>query len=194
MQHTPWCNGDWWSTSNLTPRGYRPLRDTDITRLGNFLTAEFDYGDCSLTACRVAINAVASDQEFDELKDWLYALPEWDGVARLDSWLAVYCGADIEAHTSEYLAMASSKYIMQVLNRGLNPGAKADYALVLTSSQGSGKDKILESTFAPYYSESVRRHGRARLTSRWPSVEAWWRIQPKWQRGRNRRSKTRRRC
>ena len=155
VQHTPWCNPDWWSTSNLTPRGYRRLRDTDIVRLGNYLTAEYDYGDCSLTACRVAINAVAGDHEFDELKDWLDALPEWDGVGRLDNWLAVYCGADIEAHTSEYLAMVSSKYIMQALNRALNPGAKADYALVLTSSQGSGKDKILETTFAPYYSESV---------------------------------------
>ena len=155
VQRTPWCNPDWWSTSNLTPRGYRPLRDTDITRLGNYLTESYDYGDCSLTACRVAINAVAGDHEFDELKDWLHAMPDWDGVARLDNWLAGYCGADIEAHTPEYLAMASSKYIMQVLNRALNPGAKADYALVLTSSQGSGKDKILESTFAPYYSESV---------------------------------------
>ena len=155
VQRTPWCNPDWWNSSSLTPRGYRPLRDTDIVRLGNYLTEFYDYGDCSLTACRVAINAVASDHEFDELKDWLHALPDWDGVARLNSWLPVYCGADVGAHTPEYLAMVSSKYIMQVLNRGLNPGAKADYALALTSSQGSGKDKILETTFAPYYSESV---------------------------------------
>ena len=104
-----------------------------------------------------------------------------------------YCGADTEAHTPEYLAMVSSKYIMQVLNRGLNPGAKADYALVLTSSQGSGKDKILETTFAPYYSESVPSPRQSQADFAMAIAGAWWRTQPKWRRGRSRRSKTRRR-
>ena len=44
---------------------------------------------------------------------------------------------------------------MQVLNRALNPGAKADYSLVFTALQGVGKDRVLEAMFAPYYREGI---------------------------------------
>src|SRR6185295_2606043 len=44
---------------------------------------------------------------------------------------------------------------MQVLNRALNPGAKADYSLVFTGPQGVGKDRVLEAMFAPYYREGI---------------------------------------
>ena len=60
-----------------------------------------------------------------------------------------------QAHTAEYLALIGSKYIMQVLNRALNPGAKADYSLVFTALQGIGKDLVLEAMFAPYYREGI---------------------------------------
>ena len=92
---------------------------------------------------------------FDELKDWIDALPDWDGVARLDGWLATYGGADTEAHAADYLALVGAKYIMQALNRALHPGAKADYSLVFTARQGVGKDRVLEAMFAPYYREGI---------------------------------------
>ena len=104
---------------------------------------------------RAAIHAVAETHIFDELKDWIDALPDWDDVARLDGWLATYGGADTETHTAKYLALVGAKYIMQVLNRALHPGAKADYSLVFTSPQGIGKDRVLEAMFTPYYSEGV---------------------------------------
>jgi DNA polymerase I-like protein with 3'-5' exonuclease and polymerase domains len=104
---------------------------------------------------------VADTHIFDELKDWIDGLPDWDGVRRLDGWLTAYGGADAEAHTAEYLALVGSKYIMQVLNRALNPGAKADYSLVFTAPQGFGKDRTLEAMFAPYYREGIPSPGRS---------------------------------
>ena len=92
---------------------------------------------------------------FDELKDWIDTLPDWDGVARLDGWLATYGGADSKAHAAEYLALVGAKYVMQALNRAVHPGAKADYSLVFTGSQGVGKDRVLEAMFAPYYREGI---------------------------------------
>ena len=44
--------------------------------------------------------------------------------------------------------------VMQALNRALHPGAKADYSLVFTGSQGVGKDRVLEAMFAPYIGEA----------------------------------------
>jgi hypothetical protein len=152
---TPWCQPEWWSATSLTPIGCRALRDADLTELGDYLTHAYDFGACGVTACRSAINATAEAHIFDELKDWLDKLPEWDGVARLDGWLAVYAGADTETHAAEYLALIGSKFVIQALNRALHPGAKADYSLVFTSIQGVGKDLVLEAMFTPYYREGV---------------------------------------
>jgi predicted P-loop ATPase len=155
IRKTPWCQPEWWETTSLTPIGHRALRDADVTKIGDYVTQTYDFGACSVTACRCAINATAEAHIFDEIKDWMDKLPEWNGVARLGGWLAAYAGADTETHTADYLALIGSKFIMQALNRALHPGAKADYSLVFTSSQGVGKDLVLEGLFAPYYREGV---------------------------------------
>ena len=155
IRKTPWCLAEWWETTRLTPIGYRALRDADMAKLGNYLVDTYDFGACAMGASRAAINAEAEDHILDELKDWTDARPDWDGVARLGDWLVTYAGADIEAHTAEYLVLIGSKFIMQVLNRALNPGAKADYSLVFICPQGIGKDRVLEAMFAPYYREGI---------------------------------------
>jgi hypothetical protein len=66
---------------------------------------------------------VARRHIFDELKDHIGTLPDWDGTARADGWLSAYAGADTAVHSTEYLALIGSKYLMQTLNRALNPGA-----------------------------------------------------------------------
>jgi putative DNA primase/helicase len=44
---------------------------------------------------------------------------------------------------------------MQVVNRALHPGAKADYSWIFTALQEIGKDKVLEALFSPYYREGI---------------------------------------
>jgi hypothetical protein len=146
---------EWWGTTSLTPVGYRAIRDADIAGLGNYLTGTYDFGACPMHAARAAIHATAEYNPFDELKDWIGDLPDWDGVARLDTWLVDYAGADTQFYSTEYLTIIGSKYIMQVLNRGLNPGAKADYALVFVALQGFYKDRTIEAMFSPYYCEGI---------------------------------------
>jgi DNA polymerase I-like protein with 3'-5' exonuclease and polymerase domains len=155
VRKTPWCLPEWWQTTCLTPVGYRALRDADIAELGNYLTQAYDFGACAMQASRAAIHATADTFIFDELNNWFEDTPDWDGVVRLDGWLVTYAGADPQAHTAEYLALIGSKYLMQVLHRALNPGAKADYSLVFTAPQGFGKDRTLEAMFSPYYREGI---------------------------------------
>jgi DNA polymerase I-like protein with 3'-5' exonuclease and polymerase domains/predicted P-loop ATPase len=155
VRKTPWCIEEWWEAANLTPVGHRALRDADMAKLGNYLTNTYDFGSCPMQACRNAIHAEAEDHIFDELKDRIGAFPDWDNVTRLDDMLVSYAGADPQAHSAEYLALVGSKYIMQVLNRALNPGAKADYSWIFTALQGIGKDLVLEALFSPYYVEGI---------------------------------------
>jgi Virulence-associated protein E-like domain/DNA polymerase family A/3'-5' exonuclease len=155
VRKTPWCSEEWWDAASLTPVGHRALHDADMAKLGNYLTSTYDFGPCPMQACRNAIHAEAEDHIFDELKDWIGDLPDWEGTARLDGLLVTYAGADSQAHRAEYLALVGSKYIMQVLNRALNLGAKADYSWVFTALQGIGKDRVLETLFSPYYVEGI---------------------------------------
>ena len=155
VRKTPWCLPEWWEAAELTPVGYRAVRDADLVELGNYLTRVYDFGACSVQMSRAAIHATSETCIFDELTDWIRVLPDWNGVARLDSWLVAYAGADPQLHSTEYLALIGAKYIMQVLNRALNPGAKADYSLVFTAPQGFSKDRTLETMFSPYYREGI---------------------------------------
>jgi DNA polymerase I-like protein with 3'-5' exonuclease and polymerase domains/predicted P-loop ATPase len=161
VRKTPWCLPEWWEAASLTPIGHRALRDADIAEFGNYLTRIYDFGACGMQVSRAAIHTAAEHHIFDEMKDRIGALPDWDGVERLDGWLATYAGADPQAHTAEYLALVGSKYIMQALHRALNPGAKADYSLVFTAPQGFGKDRTLEAMFSPYYREGIPSPGRS---------------------------------
>ena len=193
IRKTPWCSPEWWEAANLTPVGHRALRDADMAELGNYLTHTYDFGACAMQASRAAIHAEAEDHIFDELKDWIDALPDWDGVARLDGWLATYAGADPQAHTAEYLALVGSKYIMQVLNRALHPGAKADYSLVFTALQGIGKDRVLEAMFRPTIARASRRRASTRPTLPAASPGRSSRTPPKCRPGAKPTSRSRRR-
>src|SRR6516162_9785700 len=142
IRRTPWCLPDWWEATALTPVGHRALCDADMAELSSYLTLTYDFGACAMSVCRHALYTEARRHSFDELKDRIGALPNWDSTRRLSGWLVTYAGADAQAHTKEYLELVGSKYIMQVLHRALNPGAKADYSVVFVSIQGTGKDQI----------------------------------------------------
>jgi len=155
IRRTPWCLPDWWEATALTPVGHRALCDADMAELSSYLTLTYDFGACAMSVCRHALYTEARRHSFDELKDRIGALPNWDSTRRLSGWLVTYAGADAQAHTKEYLELVGSKYIMQVLHRALNPGAKADYSLVFVSIQGTGKDLVLDAMFSPYYREGI---------------------------------------
>src|SRR5262245_1101026 len=155
VRKTPWCLPDWWEAMALTPIGHRALCDADMADLSSYLTLTYDFGACAVSTCRHALHTEARRHSFDELKDRLGELPGWDGGYRLNGWLVTYAGADVQAHTKEYLELVGSKYIMQVLHRALNPGAKADYSLLFVSPQGFGKDLVFDAMFSPYYREGI---------------------------------------
>jgi len=155
VRKTPWCLPDWWEAAALSPIGHRALCDADMAELSSYLTLTYDFGACAVSTCRHALHTEAKRHSFDELKNWLGGLPDWDARRRLNGWLVTYAGADAQAHTKEYLELVGSKYIMQVLHRALNPGAKADYSLLFVSPQGFGKDLVFDAMFSPYYREGI---------------------------------------
>jgi len=104
-----------------------------------------------------AVLAVASVNRVNPLQDYLRGL-KWDGTPRLRDWLITYCGAgehisaddsaaDIERKEASvltrYLRLVGPLWLMGAVRRGLHPGCKFDYVLILEGEQGLGKSSVL---------------------------------------------------
>lgn len=69
------------------------------------------------------------------IRDYLNALPEWDGRTRVDILLIDYFGAE----DNEYTRCACRKSIVAAVARVICPGTKFDSVLILNDPQGIGK-------------------------------------------------------
>jgi len=112
---------------------WRPLRDTDYTRLRVGLEQR-GFKNPGRELVRDAALKVAEENQFDSALGWAATL-KWDGVPRVGKFLERYMGAKAEAYSESV-----SLYIWSALAaRLLHPGAKCDMVPVLVGGQGTGK-------------------------------------------------------
>ena len=80
----------------------------------------------------------------DPFRDWLEALPPWDGVPRIGGLLTDMFGAE-----DEPLTRWASRYIgVGAIQRAFQPGAKIDEVPILLGEQGCGKSAFVRSWFS----------------------------------------------
>lgn len=93
----------------------------------------------SQDTCFKAHTFLANRHRFHPVKTYLESL-EWDGVARLDSWL----GRAFRASGPEdYVEAVSRKTLVAAVARVYEPGIKFDHMVVLEGNQGEGKSMTL---------------------------------------------------
>lgn len=123
---------------------WRPIREDDYFNAARCLEGR-DFRSISTANMREAILAAARERSFDSAKDWLNALPAWDGVDRVGAFLEQAFGVA----PSEY-ATAISRYVWSTLaGRVLEPGVKADMVPVVAGRQGAGKSSVVKA-IAPF--------------------------------------------
>jgi hypothetical protein len=86
-----------------------------------------------------ALIVIACQNAFDPVKDMLNALPAWDGVSRLNSWLKN--NFEAEGHP-EYLAQVFRKWMFAMVLRVFEPGSKFDWMPIFEGAQGVGKSSF----------------------------------------------------
>lgn len=112
---------------------WRPMRDTDYTRLRGELE-RIGFKRPGRELVRDAALLVAEENSFDSAIEWGKSL-RWDGVPRVEGFLERYA----QAESSDY-TRAVSRYLWTALAaRLLQPGAKCDMVPVLVGGQGTGK-------------------------------------------------------
>ena len=121
------------------PAHYGKVLTDDLVRairfeIVNVFDVEFstpNVFDSLMVLCRA--------KPFNPVVEYLDKL-EWDGVARLDSWLAVYMGAP----DNYYTRAVGPKWALGAVARAMKPGVKFDQALILEGEQGSDKSTGIE--------------------------------------------------
>lgn len=73
------------------------------------------------------------------LREWLEALPEWDGAKRCETLLVRYLGAE----DTELTRAMTRKHLAAAVARVMSPGCKYDYCLTLSGPQGLGKSSLI---------------------------------------------------
>ena len=109
------------------------------------------YGLWSPTKLKDAVAAVAAERSYHPIREYLNALPAWDGVRRVDSLLIDYLGAADTAYTRAVIR----KTLAAAVARIYRPGVKFDYVMVLNGRQGIGKSTFFAKLAGKWFSDSL---------------------------------------
>ena len=129
--------------------GPRPARDTDVSRLQEWLQ-HAGLPKIGKDTTHQAVDLRAQEAAFHPVRDYLSALT-WDGTVRLDDWLATYLGAE----ETPYAAGIGAMFMVAMVARVFQPGCKADYLLVLEGPQGARKSTACAILGGTWFSDNL---------------------------------------
>lgn len=132
------------------PEGNSFWRDADTAQLKSIIDVR--YLPFSSRNHDVAFTKIADDRHFHPIRDYLNALPAWDGVKRVETLFIKYLQAD----DTEYVRTVTRKTFAAAVARIYVPGIKFDSVPVLDGDQGIGKSTIVKDLVTTdYYSETL---------------------------------------
>lgn len=108
----------------------------DDVQASMWLTREYGFAPTPKQVAE-AVEALARANGYHPVRDYLNSI-QWDGVDRLDCWLAEYVGAPL----TPYIMRVSRWFLMSMVARVMDPGVKFDYCLVLEGAQGRRKSAM----------------------------------------------------
>lgn len=120
------------------PKKGEYLNDIDVTLLKSWLGHGAFNIEPSTEALYEVTALIAHHERVHPVIEWLESL-EWDGVARVDTWIKDYCNGVAE---EPYLSEVSRKFLLAMVSRVFEPGCQWDYVLVLEGGQGKYKSSI----------------------------------------------------
>lgn len=167
----------------------RDVEDLDAARLVEYASRAYD--ECiGVDAARSALDMVAAENERDPLRDYLTGLV-WDGQKRLCELLPRGFGAAVapaparaagpdpydgwteEEVDGELTREMGRRWMIQAVWRALQPGCKADVALVVFGGQGVKKSTGFEELAGEWFSDNGLPIGQDDIRVSQQLREAW---------------------
>jgi predicted P-loop ATPase len=127
----------------------RPITDADVVRVQKWVQ-ENGIRRIGKEAVYDAIRLHADDRAYHPVRDYLSGL-KWDGMPRLNTWLAGYMGTEATPYTS----LIGRLFLIAMVARIFKPGCQADYMLVLEGSQGILKSSACKVLGGQWFSAAM---------------------------------------
>ena len=125
-------------------------RDADTAQMKALLDVR--YVSFSSRNHEVSFTKAADDRRFHPIRDYLDALPPWDGIKRIET-LFSRC---LQADDTEYVRTVSRKTFAAAVARIYRPGIKFDCVPVFDGAQGIGKSTLFKDLVGDeFYSETL---------------------------------------
>lgn len=126
----------------------RPITDEDLTWL--CIGLEKIGLTLNMLVVKKILDAVIMKKRRNPAREYFSGL-EWDGIPRLDKWLAYYAGA--ESEPAAYLSAIGTIWMVAAVTRVFHCGHKFDHMLILEGAQGAGKSSLLRELATIYGKE-----------------------------------------
>ena len=109
------------------------------------------YGLYSPTKLKGILLTIAAERSYHPIRDYLEALPAWDGIPRVETLFIDYLGAPDTA----YIRAIARKMLVAAIARVYEPGIKFDSVVVLNGPQGMGKSSFFAKLGGKWFSDSL---------------------------------------
>jgi predicted P-loop ATPase len=106
--------------------------------------------DLGKEAAHDAVQTMATRNRFHPVRNYLESL-QWDGEPRIDQWLTRYVGVAYD----NYTAAAGRCWLISAVARIMQPGCKADVALLLIGGEGVYKSTVCRILGEPWFSDNI---------------------------------------
>jgi putative DNA primase/helicase len=116
----------------------RPIADADEAAVALWLSRAYSMVAGSALVGE-GMRLVGREFAVHPVRDYLDRL-RWDGVARLDTWLSVYLGAEADP----LVRAIGRAWAISAVARANQPGCKVDTVLILQGGQGAGKSTAIK--------------------------------------------------
>lgn len=133
-------------------RGPRTWKDNDDRWLAEWF--QNNHVGMSVNIVAEAVQAIAAERSFHPVLDYLKTV-RWNGEPLLDEWVIRYLGCK----DTPYARAVGSRWMISAVARVMQPGCKADSALVLEGKQGTFKSTALRTLAKPWFTDEIAALG-----------------------------------
>lgn len=144
------------------------IDDTFIVHTAAWLGDTFGMSIAQLGILRAAVLAVAQEHPRDVLAEAVHALPAWDGIPRLETWLHTVAAT---AQTP-YSAFVGRIWCVAMIARAMDPGCMQRYVPILEGEEERGKSSLIRlmatpAWYLPFFPSLESKEAHMQLQGAW---------------------------